>query len=165
MTRAAYSPPSGPHQTRTAGRSSAVTSQEVPLAYGERYAGGIMNSSPPISNSISRTLDGERTTDPLDMLPMVAKAAKLSDSCHLTTFRGYRKDRSGRVCEVTIEVMDRGQGHPRRYAILAADDLGRMASGDGDGDLPKALATVRWYRLDKEPLSEPGWLGRVSSSR
>jgi hypothetical protein len=142
-----------------------VTPQEVPLAYSERYAGAIMNSSPPISNAISRTPDGGCTTDPLDMLPMVAKAAKLADGCHLTTFRGYRKDRSGCVCEVTIEVMDRGPSHPRRYAILAADDLGRMASGDGDGDLPTALANVRWYRLDKEPLSEPGWLERARCSR
>jgi hypothetical protein len=142
-----------------------VTPQEVPLTYGERYAGVIMSSNPPTSTTIPRTPNGESTTDPLDMLPMVARAAKLSDGCHLTTFRGYRKDRSGRVCEVTIEVMDRGQGHPRRYAILAADDLGRMASGDGDGDLLKALATVRWYHLDKEPLSEPGWPGRASCSR
>ncbi len=155
----------GACQAREAGRGDPVTPQEVPLAYGERYAGVIMSSSPPISNSIPRTPDGERTPDPLDMLPMVARAAKLSDGGHLTTFRGYRKDRSGRVCEVTIEVMDRGQGHPRRYAILAADDLGRMASGGGDGDLPTALATVRWYHLDKEPLPEPGWLRRASSSR
>ena len=115
-----------------------------------------MSSAPPIRSPVLTTPAGSALTDPLEMLPMVARAAKLSEGYHLTTFRGYRRDRSGRMCEVTVEVMDRGPDHPHRYVILATDDLGRTAAGDGAGDLRDALASVRWYRLDREPPPEPG---------
>lgn len=75
----------------------------------------------------------------------------LLEVSQVTYYKGYRKDRTGAVYEVTVEVWDAGPDvEPRehRFSIRASDDDGRTADGCSAASLEQALTTVRWADLD-----------------
>jgi hypothetical protein len=63
-------------------------------------------------------------------------------------FRGYRENRVGEKVEVTVEVLDAGDGAgAHRYAVSAYSQDGKEAHGDEAATLEEAVPNVRWDAL------------------
>lgn len=86
--------------------------------------------------------------DRLDVLESIKVKAGLYEASHVEMFTGLRRDTSGGVHEITVEVRDAGRTAPpgRRYSIIATNG-DRMATSRGD-DLEAALAGVEWSDLE-----------------
>ena len=75
----------------------------------------------------------------------------LFEISQVTYYKGYRRDGTGAVCEVTIEIWDAGPnvGPPDyRYSVRASADDGRTAGGSAAASLEQAFTAVRWADLD-----------------
>ncbi len=65
-----------------------------------------------------------------------------------TVFKGNRIDNEGKNLDVTIEIWDAGESsHIPRYNVIARDETGRIATGNGDNDLEVAIDIVHWQDL------------------
>ena len=89
------------------------------------------------------------TSDLADRLGGIKTASNAFELAQVTTYKGFRYDKDGRICEITIEVLDSGAGDPQRWAVVATDEHGRQASGNSGPDLETVLATVHWWDLDR----------------
>ena len=66
-----------------------------------------------------------------DLLELVSKAAGAMELSHVTTFRGYRKDKKGVERTITVELLDSGPSDPAaRYTVVATGGDGREATGN-----------------------------------
>jgi hypothetical protein len=92
-------------------------------------------------------MDGTRQLELIQYIENVSRSFEVSE---VRVFKGYRKRKDGGIKEVTIEIHDRGSELPAgRYRVIATDEDGRQASGNGDNALDVVLSTVHWYRLDE----------------
>lgn len=84
------------------------------------------------------------------ILTRLAKDSK-ADLRRVTTFRGERRHRSGRMREITIEIHDAGvEAGGLRWSVIATDGDGRMATGNPEADLRVAISCVHWQHLDAD---------------
>jgi len=90
----------------------------------------------------------ERLESPIDALELIKGASGAQEISHVTTFKAWRKNKLGEDLLVTIEVRDYGRATPLRYVIVATDEVGRTATGNGDERLDVALLGVHWHDLD-----------------
>ncbi len=91
----------------------------------------------------------ERLESPIDALEIVKGASGAATMAHVTTFKGYRKNKLGEEWLVTVEVRDYGpSSNEQRYFIVATDAVGRVATGNGDDRFDFALQGVHWHDLD-----------------
>jgi hypothetical protein len=95
----------------------------------------------------------DKLESPVDALELIRGASGALDMSHVTTFKGYRKNKLGEEWLVTIEIRDAGPSTPHgiRYVVFATDAVGRTATGNGDERLDTALAGVHWSDLDNKP--------------
>ena len=63
-------------------------------------------------------------------------------------FKGYRENRAGEKVEITVEVLDAGDGTgAHRYAVSAYSQDGKEAHGDEAATLEEAMPNVQWDAL------------------
>lgn len=64
-------------------------------------------------------------------------------------FRGYRANRAGEYVEITVEVLNAGEGAGTgRYAVSAYSKDGKEAHGNEAATLEEAIPNVAWDELD-----------------
>lgn len=67
----------------------------------------------------------------------------------VSTFKGVRKTAEGGMQELTVEGWDAGpDSGGERYAVMATDATGRIATGNPQDILRDALRVVHWFDLD-----------------
>jgi hypothetical protein len=88
--------------------------------------------------------------DTSEILTRLSKWANLSEVYEVKTFTGYRQDKQGRLCDVTIRVCDAGSGARYRFSVTATDEHGRVATGNPESSLELAIASVHWAELDRD---------------
>ena len=89
-----------------------------------------------------------------DTIDLLKRASKCSELAQLTTFRGYRTDERGGEREVTIRLYDAGPDPAVahiRYAVVAEDEEGRLATGNEAPTIDQAINDVHWDALDRAP--------------
>ncbi len=63
-------------------------------------------------------------------------------------FKGYRENKAGERMEITVEVLDAGDGAgAHRYAISAYSQDGKEAHGTEAATLDEAIPNVQWDAL------------------
>jgi len=64
-------------------------------------------------------------------------------------FKGYRENKAGEKVEITVEVLDAGDGAgAHRYAASAYSQDGKEAHGNEAATLDEAIPNVLWEVLD-----------------
>jgi len=88
-------------------------------------------------------LDANATIEHLKKLPGVFEAY------HVSMFTCYREAEDGSDEEITVEVLDAGEGAgPSRYSAIARPEDGGVAHGDPAQTVEEALSNVRWAELE-----------------
>ncbi len=63
-------------------------------------------------------------------------------------FKGYRENKSGEIVEITVEVLDAGDGAgDHRFAVSAYSQDGKEAHGNEAATLEEAIPKVHWDTL------------------
>ena len=79
------------------------------------------------------------------------RATDLTETAEVSTFEGYRPTEDGGMQEVTVTVLDGGEGAGElRYSVFARTEDGKEARGNAAGTLDEAVAimAVHWGQLD-----------------
>lgn len=78
----------------------------------------------------------------------ITKTTTFQGSDLQEAFKGYRKNEAGENIEVTVEVLDAGDGTgAHRYAVSAYSKAGKEAHGNEAATLEEAMSNVEWDEL------------------
>jgi len=84
-----------------------------------------------------------------DTHDLLARTKTFRGSDLQEAFKGFRKNKAGEKVEITVEVLDAGDGAgSNRYVVSAYSLDGKEAHGTGAATLEEALPNVRWDGLD-----------------
>ena len=99
-----------------------------------------------------------RTVDEREAIRRLELDAKMFGITRTTTFRGsdlqeafrgYRANKAGETVEITVEVLDAGDGAGAdHYAVSAYSNDGKEAHGNEAATLEDAIPNVDWDALD-----------------
>lgn len=78
----------------------------------------------------------------------VTKTTNFQGSDLQEAFKGYRENRAGEAVEITVEVLDAGDGAgDQRFAVSAYSQDGKEAHGNEAATLEEAIPKVLWDTL------------------
>ena len=80
----------------------------------------------------------------------IKQKGKFTQLHHVATFKGYRDNEQGRTRWVTVEIWDAGPDAHYRYRVIATDEDGRKATGNGGDTISQAIFTTHWEDLDRD---------------
>jgi hypothetical protein len=88
--------------------------------------------------------------DTATVVEALTHACGFVEAGRVTTFRACRREKTGGggEHEVTVEIHDAGPDRQNRYRVVACDEFGRRAAGNGHASLDVALSFVDWWDLD-----------------
>ena len=86
-----------------------------------------------------------------EILGELERVGGLTELARVHTFRGYRLRPDDEIVEVTVEILDRGEGYSGRWTVSIEDDMGNGADSEPEDDLQAAIAGVHWVELDAPP--------------
>ena len=85
-----------------------------------------------------------------DVMKKLKKDAGFFEIYHKTSFWGYRRNANREEQEVSVDILDMGEGAgDSRYSCVATTNDGKIATGNLAPSIDVAISIVHWQDLDK----------------